>query len=296
MDWFKQNPFNGGLLVVTALLVLGAGYFAYNAQTSLAEQEQLFDEQSQQLSNLRATQPFPNAANLAAAEVELKKAQDLVNSFSETVKQRSAELAGVTPQAFQDDLRSKVNEVIKRAAQAGIELETGFYLGFEKYETQLPEPKAAPLLTQQLASINGVVNALLEARVSNIGAITRTPLPVEGPQAPAEPKGGGRKKADGAGLELVNFNIVFTAEQSAAREALNGIVSSKPMVLVRMLGVTNSATEGPSKKDGAGAPEPQISAEGEAASSAIPPVLGRESVTVAMRLASISTAAPKTQP
>lgn len=294
MDWFKQNPFTGGVLVVTALLVLAAGYFAMGAQTQLAEQQADFDNKVQQLTALRGNKPYPNAANVAAAEAELKKAQAMVAALDETVRQRSAALASVTPQAFQDDLRAKVNEITKLAKERDTEIADGFYLGFEQYETQPPDPAAAPMLSQQLASINGVIRALLDARVQSIGPVQRDPLPVEKAGGAAKPDA---KKAGGSGLELAPFSISFTSEQSAAREALNGIVSAKPIVLVRLINVTNSRLDAPAKTADSPAGTSPLATEVAAAEpAAIPPVLGRETLTVAMRLASISTSGEKPKP
>jgi hypothetical protein len=286
MDWFKQNPFLGGLAAAAAVLLLGSGYFLFDAYSRYQTEATTFEEQRLALGRLQDNKPFPNDENVRLMREELDGAKAI---FEDIGRSFQVEVPTVTPQGFQDRLREKVNDIASRAAANGVTLGEGFYLSFEAYETQPPPAAAAGPLALQLESIHAVASILVDARVRQITAINRPLLSSEA--APANPEDESERKPrrpareDGKedqalpDLVLAPFDVSFAAEQSAFRTAFNRILEAEPPVFVRLVGVTNSVPAAPKK----GAE----TAEGES-TTALKPVLGREVAIVNLRLAAVS--------
>lgn len=286
MDWFKRNPFLGGLAVASALLVIGSGYFLFDAFSRYQAAATTFEEQRLALGRLHENKPFPNEENVSLTRDELQGARKILEEIGRSFQ---VEVPTVTPQAFQDLLRERVNDITERAEAHGVALGEGFYLGFEAYETQPPAAAAAGPLALQLESIHAVASILVDARVRQITAITRQPLAAEASPSeneeenerkPRRPEGGdtrgGNELPD---LVLAPFDVSFAAEQSAFRAAFNRILEAAPPVFVRLVGVTNSAPAAPSKNAEGAAVEPD---------AVLKPVLGQEVAVVNLRLAAVS--------
>jgi len=276
MDWFKQNPFLGGLAAAAAVLLLGSGYFLFDAYSRYQTEAAAFEEQRLALGRLQDNKPFPNEENVRLAREEVDGARGILEEIGRSL---NVKLTALTPQAFQDQLREKVNDIASRAAANGVTLGEGFYLGFEAYETQPPPAEAAAPLALELQAIHTVASILVEAKVQQIASITRRPLVSE-----SAPRASGEKNKKAAendlpDLVLAPFDVSFAAEQSAFRIAFNRILEVDPPVFVRLIGVDNSAPAAPAKNAEAGETEPD---------GMLKPVLGREVAIVNLRLAAVS--------
>lgn len=302
MDWFKKNPFFGLLAVITGLLVLATGYFLFDAHSRFQAETEKFEEQKLELGRLQDNQPFPSEENVRLTQEELDGARAALEKIGGNFQ---VEVPSTTPQAFQDLLREKVNDIATRAAANGVTLGEGFYLGFEAYETQPPIAAAAGPLALQLESIHSVAGILVDAKVQEITAFSRQPLVAESGAGAEEDEDDRKKrkprpsrserneeKAKPASasdtlpdLVLAPFDVKFTAEQSAFRAAFNRILGTTPPVFVRLLGVTNTSPAGPSKS---------AATEESAEPGVIKPVLGQELAVVNLRLAAVSTGPAET--
>ena len=298
MDWFKQNPFLGGLAAAAALVLLGGGFLVFSQAGRLDEELAAFEEKKASLDRLNRSKPFPDAENLAAVQKESAEAKGLLAQIAGEFAVQAPKL---TPQGFQDELSKLVKEITDMSAAKGVTLPEDFYLGFESYETQPPSAETAPQLGLQLRAIHAVAKVLVESQVKGLGPIVRAPLPGEA-GAPVkteeEPEEKGRKKKPKEEAEpsfaMAPFDVNFTSDQSAFRMAFDRILGISPPVFVRLVAVTNSAPTGPSKQE----PAPEDAATPEAAATtttpAIRPVLGRETLTIDLRLASIAATAAET--
>ena len=241
MNWFKANPFFAGLLAVTAVLLLAGGYLLNDAMTRFAEQTAQFEGHKSTLERLQHDKPFPNEANVQAMQKEHDEALEILKKIGETVR---VDMPAMTPQGFQDTLRTKVSDIVSRAKEQEVDLGPQFYLGFEEYENKLPSAEAAPQLALPLASIHNVASILVDSKVREITSIHRIPLPVEGGQAP--PSNENRDSAQASDstlpdLRLAPFEVNFHADQSAFHSSFNRILDAKPSIFIRLVGITNSS-------------------------------------------------------
>ena len=290
-DWLKSNPFLGALLSAAALVLLLGGYLVFSQAARLGEEQTAFEEKKMLLGRLQGSKPFPNQINVEATEKETAEAQALLDDIAKSFR---VEVPAAEPQAFQDTLSKMVKEISESAAAKGVALPEGFYLGFETYETQPPPPEATAQLALQLRSIHAVAKTLIDSKVSALGPITRAQLPGDGaPSADEENEANNdkkrkKKKEDLPSFAMAPFDVNFTADQPSFRLAFNRLLEISPPIFVRLVAVANSQPIPPAK---AAAEEAAPAKEEAAEPAGIKPVFGRETLTVDLRLASISTAA-----
>ena len=67
MNWFKANPFLGGLTLLTTLAAAAGLYFASGQHAAFIEQSDAYANNVSTLNNLLSAKPFPDDANLQAA-------------------------------------------------------------------------------------------------------------------------------------------------------------------------------------------------------------------------------------
>ena len=290
-DWFKNNPFLAALSAVAAVLIVAGGYFLFAEMGRLSEEQSSFDQKKTQLQRLQRNKPHPSQANVEATRKEAEEAAALLQ---ELAKELAVDTPSTTPQAFQDELAGMVKDIAAKAAAKKIGLPENFYLGFEQYETQLPSADIAPRLSSQLRSIHAVALVLLESQIKSLGSIVRAPVRGEaGSEAAREESDEGRKKkreSEAPELEMEPFDVAFNADQSAFRIAFNRISELQPPVFARLAAIENSSPLPPSKTA-----DPEASgaqAEQSASQSGIRPVVGRETVNVSLRLASVVASKP----
>jgi len=288
MDSLKKHPFLAGLIAAVAVSIAASGYWTYSAFSRFAEQQQSLDGKRGEIESLQASKPFPDQNNVQAAKAELKRAEEIL---AENRKAFAVVAPSISPQAFQDDLRGKVSDIIKRAQANGVMLAQSFYLGFEVFEKQPPAVEEAPSLAVELESIYAAVGKLVDARVKSIVLVARE-VPGQAQQTPEgqteKPAHKGKNQSEQTTFALRAFSLTFTSDQASFKNALNSIVSAKPPIFVRLVAITNSTLSGPPKSGEAVATEQSPAAEASAEEGKIKPVLGRELLTINLHLAAAS--------
>jgi hypothetical protein len=240
MNALKENPF---IAAVILIVVAGCGalaFFASSALTAYQDTMAAYTQAVQKLQGLQNKVPFPNEANIKSAEALRDGYQSKLAALkSQLSALQVAREENVSPQQFQDTLRSTVNAIVSSAEAAKVGLPEGFYLGFNEYKDNLPTEKATPELARQLTIIARIVKDLIGTNPENPGvksvdSLERTPLRLEaGAPAPA------------TALEVQPFVIGFTAEQGKFRIAFNNLLKNPQFLILRSLSITNSKTEGP---------------------------------------------------
>ena len=287
MNWFKENPFVGTLVASAAFLMLVGLYFAYTQNSAFVEQTDAFAANNSSLGRLQSAKPFPNEANLKAAEEEAKSAAKILGDLAAEVARQSTPLdPTLTPRDFQDKLSAAAANAEKAATSADVSLPEDFYLGFSAYKAQPPPEAAAPVLGQQLETIANVTGLLLKSGIRQIVGIERAPLRAEEPET--DEGKDKRTSAQLAAVQLAPFDVEFVADQSAFRGALSAIITAQPVALVRLVSVTNSSPSPPAKESAGATQETAETAATTEGSGQIPVAFGKETLNVKLRLASVS--------
>ncbi|MDB6147746.1 MAG: hypothetical protein JWO45_1410, partial [Spartobacteria bacterium] len=195
----------------------------------------------------------PNESNYRKTKLHLENYAGALDKQKEELRTRVLPAPALAPNEFQSRLRQAMLSVTEKARANKVKLPDNFALGFEEYTSALPTTAAAPLLGQELAQVELLVNILLDARVDGIATLGRKPLPEERGAAAAPTPAAGRKPAPtAAGPKLIERGIIdvtFSSSSSADRKVLNQIATStQQFYIVRLLHVKNEKEKGPPRE------------------------------------------------
>jgi DNA-binding protein H-NS len=294
MNWFKDNPFLAGILAVAIVGAAVFGYLIAQSATALSASSEAYTEAVNKLHALQNKVPFPSAENLKAIQENLAEHTDQIDGFRKQLAKMELPLdESITPQQFQDGLRSAVNEIRTKAEENHVELPANFYFGFDEYQTQVPSEQAAPFLYRQFLVIQSFITRLVDFKVTAIDGVTRAPLPQESGSAAGRPN---KSDASEPVLQRFPFDVSFKAEQGKFRVAFNSLLGSEQFLIVRSVTVENSSPQAPAKR-GLEAVSPSTSnafTAGDSTNSAggLQVILGREILKVTMQLEMLDFAEP----
>ncbi len=305
MNW-AQHKFLIGLGAVTLVGAGALGFFVVKAKSNFDTLTETYTNQSAKYNNLRKQPLALTEENLTKLQGQTTVVADTAVALQEKLARHSFPLEAATPEQFQDRLRTAVSEVLQKAQLSGVNLPENFYLGFNQYQNQPPRAEASAPLLRQLKTVQLATEILIEARVSSIAAVTRTPLPEEGAPAaatgtprPAAPKKPATPAAPPAPKLVVKypFDIQFIAEQGNVRKALNDLAKNdKQFLIIRPLNIQNEQ-EKPTPRQSANAqssPTPTDTAnheaplptqgDGPAQPRQLQYIVGTEKINVLLRL------------
>lgn len=246
MTWLRQHPGLSGLIAALTLSLIGALWFFWNAHGDAEEAARRFNENITELKRLEQLAPYPSGANLRQMKAHAAEYGVAVEKLKTDLKMRVMPPTAIAPNEFQSRLRIAAGAVSEKARAHKVRLPARFFLGFDEFSSALPSTQAAPLLGQELAQIQFLLNILLDARIDALTSFRRvsvsqqssagsTASPAPSPKTPA--------------TSLVERNAVelsFLASQSAARKILNQIATTpEQFYIVRLLQVRNEKDKGP---------------------------------------------------
>jgi hypothetical protein len=256
MNWFQQNRWLGTFLIVFGICTLLALFFLFSGKSGFEEANVRFNDAAVERGRLERVDPFPTDDNYREMKVHLENYGTALDKFKEELKTHVFPIAPLAPNEFQSRLRQAMLAVSDKAHANKVKLPDNFHLGFDEFTTALPDTAAAPLLGQQLAQAELLMNILIDARVDSVTAFQRKPLTEQhGAAAAAIPAPAlGRKPAAAAatGPKLVERGIVdlaFMSSPSVARKVLNQIAgSNQQLYVIRTLHVRNEQEKGPRRE------------------------------------------------
>ncbi len=285
MNWFQENRFLGSYLAALGAGTLAALIFLWVAKSGFETAKAEFEQQATELAALQRHNPFPNEANLRKSKAQAEEYKTAVGAFQEELKTHVLPLSGeLKPNEFQARLRQAITSVGEKARVNKMRLPENFFLGFEEFGAALPETEAAPLLGQQLAQTELLVNLLIDARVAAVTSLKRVPLkPAPTPGPAIAPRGAKAAPTPAPLLENAVVELAFSGTPGAVRRALNQIsTAGEQLYLIRTLHVLNEKGTGPPREvAGAVTPVPAGSAP---ANSALHFIVGNEQVQVTARI------------
>jgi hypothetical protein len=260
MNWFRENRFLGTFLMVLGVCVLAVSWFLFGAKSDWDDAAIDFNQTAAELNRLERLAPYPSGENLRKMRAHADDYSAALAKLKDELKTRVLPLAPMAPNEFQSRLRLAMTAMAEKARANKVRLPDKFYLGFDEFASALPNEAAAPLLGQELAQIEWLLDTLCEARVDALISFHRAPLPEEhGTAAPAVTPAS-RKPGAAAGPKLLERNVVeatFVSTPGAARKVLNQIAgANQHFLIVRLLHVRNENDKGPPRdatSDAAGA-------------------------------------------
>jgi hypothetical protein len=252
MSWFGQNRFLGTVLVVFGVATLAALVFLVLARSGFATAKMEFEQQVVELNALQRHTPYPTDVNLRKMKTQAEEYAVRIDQLKEELKGRMLPEVPMAPNEFQNRLRQAVAAITEKARANKVKLPDNFYLGFEEFSSALPDTAAAPLLGQQLAQVELLVNALIDARVESVTTLRRVPAVAAAPAATTPTPAGGRKPpVSAAAAPVIERNAVelaFVSAPGAARRVLNQVsTTEQQFYIIRTLHVLNEKDKGPAR-------------------------------------------------
>ena len=249
MNWFRENRFLGTFLIVFGVCALGAVWFLFSAKSDWDDAAIRFNQTAAELNRLERLAPYPSGENLRKMKAHADDYATALAKLKDELKTRVLPLAPMAPNEFQSRLRLAMTAMADKARANKVRLPDKFYLGFDEFASALPNEVAAPLLGQELAQIEWLLDTLFEARVDALTSFRRTPLPEEHGTAVPASTPASRKPGAMAGPKLLERNVVeatFVSTPAAARKVLNQIAgANQQFFIVRLLHVRNEKDKGP---------------------------------------------------
>ena len=288
MNWFRQNRFLGTFLIVFAIVTIAALYFLWSTKSGYNDARAQFDQNATELNRLQRLTPFPSETNLRKMRTQADDYAGDVNKLKEDLRTRVLPVVPMAPNEFQSRLRQAMTSIGERARANKVKLPDNFFLGFEEFSASLPDTAAAPLLGQQLAQVELLLNMMIDARIDAVTAFRRVPpneslMPAATPAAvvPPNARRGPAPSPTPAAIERSVVEATFIAPPSAARRVINQIATANQQLYVmRTLHVLNEKDKGPAREGTSGAaatPPP-------AANTALNFIVGNEKVQIVARV------------
>lgn len=292
MNWFRRNRFLGTFLLAFGLAALGSLYFLWSSKGAFDEAKARFDENAAELNRLQRLTPFPSEVNLRKMKTQAEDYATELHKLKEELKTRVLPVTRMAPNEFQARLRQAMTALGDKARASRVKLPDNFFLGFDEFAAALPDTAAAPVLGQQLAQVELLLNILLDARVESVTALRRvaateqrkTPAATPSPTGPRSPPA-----ADGPQLiERTVVDVSFVSNPGAARRVLNQIAAvNQQFYIVRTLHVLNEKDKGPAREpEAAAAPVASTTAQlpGAPGPSGLTFIVGNERVQTSARI------------
>jgi hypothetical protein len=252
MNWFRENRFLGKFLVAFGVATLAAVWFFFSAKSDWDEASARFSNAVSEMNRLERLNPYPSMDNLRQMKAHAEDYGNALAKLKDELKRRVVPLAPLAPNEFQSHLRLAMNAVADKARANKVKLPDKFHLGFDEFVSALPNESAAPLLGQELAQIEWLMNGLLEAHVESISLFRRAPLREERGTAsfPMASPAPGAKPAAGTNLFARNVvEVTFLATPAAARKVINQIAAAEQQFcVIRQLHVRNENDKGPPRE------------------------------------------------
>ncbi len=251
MNWFRENRFLRTFLIVFGVCALVAVWFLFGAKSDWDDAAIRFNQTVAELNRLERLAPYPSGESLRKMKAHADDYATALAKLKDELKTRVFPLPPMAPNEFQSHLRLAMAAVADKARANKVKLPDKFYLGFDEFASALPNEVAAPLLGQELAQVEWLLDTLLEAHVDALTSFRRTPLPEEHGTASPGSRPGGRKPGATAlvGPKLLEWNTVeatFVSTPAAARKVLNQIAgANQQFFIVRLLRVRNEKDKGP---------------------------------------------------
>jgi len=298
MNWLRENRFLGTFLIVFGVGTLGAAWFLFSAKNDWDDAASHFDQTAAELNRLERLAPYPSGENLRKMRMHAGDYSTALTRLKDELKTRVLPVAPMAPNEFQSHLRLAMTAMSDKARANRVTLPDRFHLGFDEFTSALPNELAAPLLGQELAQIEWLLNTLIEARVDAVTSFRRAPLPEEQRNATVASTPNKKPAAMAlAGPRVLERNVVeatFVSTPAAGRKVLNQVArASEHLFIIRLLHVRNERDKGPSRELApdaggvvVGAPSPSASAPEAKPSMATPLnfIVGNERIETSARI------------
>lgn len=235
----------GMLAAMLAMLVAGSIYLARSAATAREAREQR-DAAFTRLAAIFQANPFPDAANAARMQSQVRLLDQMHADMTNALAQRDAPLTSPSPSRFIQELQTALRDRLQAGApivEGSRVIREGFAFGFDRYVAPgapMPAEPDVPRLAQQLVIVEHLVREIYASQVSALRTIERevfepdataTPAPAGIATPPRIPARGGA--GESALFRSQHFRLVVEGRQATIGDLLNRLAAMPLFVVVQ---------------------------------------------------------------
>lgn len=238
MAWFKRNL----IFVITCFVgVALAGYCGYLLLDTMSENTKASDAYAaaqSQLNELMGSKPFPDAANIAAAESDQVRVQEFLDQFRKPFSSFPVPPT-LDDHQFNDYLKKTIAQFGTEATNSGVSLDAGYTFGFSSQQMDkliYPAGCIEPWM-QELEEMKAILHILYTAKINFLKKIRR-------PQVSPEDQAGDDftkfATVTNQNAIVTPYQIEFLGFSKEIADVLAGIAASSNCLVVKTIYVNKS--------------------------------------------------------
>lgn len=233
----KENGFAIGLLIATLVIGGALVFLGVSQKNRYAGVQSDFSNISTEVKNMADVRPFPTQENLDERKTEVIAFRGKVEGLQNAVQAyRPENLEKISPSDFQNSLVAKTEE-IKKLFGDKVGYPEQFAFGMESYKDALPNPEATAKLNYQLEATEWMFQQLAKDGIYTIKNAVREALPSESGKNWTDAY---EYEEDVPLAQSMPLEVTFLADEPAANEFINSLVTSKKyFFVVDMVRITN---------------------------------------------------------
>ncbi|MEM9398753.1 MAG: hypothetical protein AAF984_00960 [Verrucomicrobiota bacterium] len=242
-------------LVFMVVFTLAGGAGIFFSRKKLSDANAAKAKMLSQIRRVELQGLYPNQKNLEDLQANLKEADELNSILIPEVNQTTQPFEkighqadkGMHPDAWKKFLFEERDRLDSLAKENKVTLGDEYFYGFGRYKLVSPNPKYTLQLGYQLVGALTLSEILFKAQINEIVSLKRT-------MVEDEKKGDKKKKFAVGGSEALNadileggkglykiypFEVEFFSTPESLRMALNDIVKSNPLFVIRFISLEN---------------------------------------------------------
>lgn len=259
MNWKKHRVLliGGGLAL---LALIGAVVLLVQYSSRYSETASTLDRAEARLRQLNTRQPYPSPDNVEVLEGNLAVLREELTGLKQRLGEAGIVTERIEPAQFAPLLERTYRRMVARSQSLNVPVPDPGAYGYAVYaQGTLPDPAHVERLVRQAKLQEAIANLLLDANISSIEAMERTPFEEQAEVAEPDPGQGrfqrqqrpARRSPGGRGqdnlplpepsdlYETERFKVVFTGREGAVWETLNTLAASPLFIKVVDVAIDN---------------------------------------------------------
>lgn len=241
MAWLKRDPIFSALLGILVLSALGVGVYVLITGNQAKAAVQEHARRLAVLERLERQEPYPSSSNVEAMDLQVQMAGAAYEEMKASIAvPEPAAVFEVPPETRTEaffNLARYVEEMRRRAAEAGVAIAANESFGFGQYATEGPDAAVIPFVFRQKNIGKVILEALFAARPESMERFQRENPPGVQPAAELFDMPDYLSARRNGAVSAIGFRVAFRGQTPTLRAFLNALATSPVPLVVRSVEV-----------------------------------------------------------